>query len=88
MDNELKDKLRMTIGKINQAVNGMMDPECDDEEKNGWIQIYNGAMKRILNVYLADEPAPEQGEVVLDEEETRINGPGPEPGECVPDNTE
>lgn len=59
MDNELKMKIRNTIGKINQAVQGMMQPDIDDEEKNGWIMIYNGAMRKIMNDYLAEEPLPD-----------------------------
>ena len=75
MDNELKAKIRAKLNITVQAVQGMMQPDVDDEEKQGWIAIYNGAMRKIMNDYLAEdvpqeapaeEPSVEEGEVAVD----------------------
>ena len=75
MDNELKNKIRAKLNITVQAVQGMMQPDIDDEEKQGWIAIYNGAMKKVMNDYLADDvpqeapseaPSAEEGEVAVD----------------------
>ena len=55
MDSELKNKIKAKLNVCSQAVNGMMQTDIDEEEKAGWIAIYNGAMKKILNDYLAEE---------------------------------
>lgn len=76
MDNELKAKIRAKLNVTVQAVQGMMQPDVDDEEKQGWIAIYNGAMRKVMNDYLADdapqeapqeEPSAEAGEVVVED---------------------
>jgi hypothetical protein len=73
MDTELKAKIKAKLNVTVQAVQGMMQPDIDDEEKQGWIAIYNGAMRKIMNEYLADEvpsqaPAeePVEGEAAVD----------------------
>lgn len=74
MDQELKNKIKAKLNLTVQAVQGMMQPDVDEEEKQGWIAIYNGAMRTVMNVYLADEvtpvdaPAenPEEGEEAVD----------------------
>lgn len=81
MDTELKAKIRAKLNVTVQAVQGMMQPDVDEEEKQGWIAIYNGAMRTVMNVYLADEvvevnetpqeapaeePSAEEGEVTAD----------------------
>ena len=55
MDNELKNKIRAKLNITVQAVQGMMQPDVDDEEKQGWIAIYNGAMRKVMNDYLAED---------------------------------
>lgn len=60
MDNELKAKIRAKLNVTVQAVQGMMQPDVDDEEKQGWIAIYNGAMRKIMNDYLADDEVPQE----------------------------
>lgn len=55
MDQELKNKIKAKLNLTVQAVQGMMQPDVDEEEKQGWIAIYNGAMRTVMNVYLADE---------------------------------
>lgn len=60
MDNELKAKIRAKLNVTVQAVQGMMQPDVDDEEKQGWIAIYNGAMRKIMNDYLAEDEVPPQ----------------------------
>ena len=77
MDTELKAKIRNKLGIAIQAVNGMMQMDIDDEEKQGWIAIYNGAMRKVMNDYLADdevppqapseEPSAEAGETVVED---------------------
>ena len=82
MDTELKAKIRNKLGIAIQAVNGMMQVDIDDEEKQGWIAIYNGAMRKIMNDYLAEdigeaapapqaapseEPSAEAGEIVAED---------------------
>jgi hypothetical protein len=76
MDTELKAKLKAKLNVTVQAVQGMMQPDIDDEEKQGWIAIYNGAMRKIMNDYLADEvppqapseePSAEAGETVVED---------------------
>ena len=68
MDQELKTKLKSALNKCNMAVNGMMSPDTDDEEKGAWVQIYNVNMARIINEYLADEPMPEAPAAPLEED--------------------
>lgn len=58
MDQELKNKIKAKLNLTVQAVQGMMQPDVDEEEKQGWIAIYNGAMRTVMNVYLADEVVP------------------------------
>ena len=60
MDTELKAKIRNKLGVAIQAVNGMMQIDIDDEEKQGWIAIYNGAMRKVMNDYLADDEVPQE----------------------------
>ena len=81
MDTELKAKIRAKLNITVQAVQGMMQPDVDEEEKQGWIAIYNGAMRTVMNVYLADEvnevpqeapaeePSAEEGEAAADIQE-------------------
>lgn len=66
MDSELKAKIKAKLNVCVQAVNGMMQPDIDDEEKLGWISIYNGAMRKVMNEYLADDPEPVPEEPVED----------------------
>ena len=75
MDSELKAKIKAKLNVTVQAVQGMMQPDIDEEEKQGWISIYNGAMRKIMNDYLADEvpqeapseePSAEEGEAAVD----------------------
>ena len=74
MDTELKAKIRAKLNVTVQAVQGMIQPDIDDEEKQGWIAIYNGAMKKVMNEYLAEDevssqaPAeePVEGEAAVD----------------------
>lgn len=61
MDSDIKAKIKAKLNVCAQAINGMMQPDVDDEEKAGWIAIYNGAMRKIMNDYLADEPAEAPG---------------------------
>ena len=62
MDTELKAKIRAKLNVTVQAVQGMMQPDVDEEEKQGWIAIYNGAMRKVMNDYLAEEPLPDAPE--------------------------
>ena len=59
MEPDIKAKIKAKLSICIEAVNGMMQPDVDDEEKSGWISIYNGAMRKILTEYLADDPIPE-----------------------------
>ena len=75
MENDLRMKIKAKLAKVNTAVAGMIDPEVDAEEKQGWITIYNGAMRKIMDEYLAEEtpaeaPAeePAEGEVPIEED--------------------
>ena len=55
MDTELKAKIKAKLNVTVQAVQGMMQPDIDEEEKQGWIAIYNGAMRKVMNDYLAED---------------------------------
>ena len=56
MDSDVKAKIKAKLGVCSQAVAGLVQEGIDPEERAGWISIYNGAMRKILNEYLADEP--------------------------------
>lgn len=59
MDSDIKAKIKAKLTVCAQAVNGMMQPDVDEEEKMGWVAIYNSAMKKVMNDYLKEEePAP------------------------------
>lgn len=85
MDTELKAKIKAKLNVTVQAVQGMMQPDVDDEEKQGWIAIYNGAMRKVMNDYLAEdevppqapseEPSAEAGEVVVEDVGGVTNSP-------------
>ena len=82
MDSDVKAKIKAKLGVCSQAVAGLIQEGIDPEERAGWISIYNGAMRKILNEYLADEPAPE----VTPEAPEDVDGtqPAPEVSEAAP----
>lgn len=79
MDTELKAKIKAKLNVTVQAVQGMMQPDIDDEEKQGWIAIYNGAMRKVMNDYLAEDEIPPQApseEPSAEEEEVVVEDVG------------
>lgn len=79
MDTELKAKIKAKLNVTVQAVQGMMQPDIDEEEKQGWIAIYNGAMRKVMNDYLAEDEVPPQApseEPSAEEEEVVVEDVG------------
>lgn len=83
MDSDVKAKIKAKLGVCSQAVAGLVQEGIDPEERAGWISIYNGAMRKILNEYLADEPAPEVPEVAPEVPEEMPAEPVPDVPEAI-----